>query len=109
MTRAPVIPEAREPDYIPDGPIHTWFELSYASYLTLPRSVLQSMPLEWQERFVACLDELRAEFGYLDWPRYTVSARTADGRFRRDPIPHYWRGRTRLRPASVPEMREIRP
>jgi hypothetical protein len=96
-------------DYIPDGPIHEWFELTYASYLTLPRSVLQSMPIEWQERFVACLRELGEEFDYLDWPRYTVSARTSDGRFRRDPIPNYWRGRTRLRRASAQKMREILP
>lgn len=40
-------------------PIHEWFELSYAQYLTIPRSVLQSMPQEWQDRFVKCLEELK--------------------------------------------------
>jgi hypothetical protein len=38
--------------------IHTWFGLSYAQYLTIPRSVLQSMPLEWQHKFVELLEEL---------------------------------------------------
>jgi len=38
--------------------IHTWFSLSYASYLVIPRSVLQSMSEEWQYKFVELLDEL---------------------------------------------------
>jgi hypothetical protein len=38
--------------------IHTYFGLSYADYLVLPRSVLQSMPEEWQLKFVSLLDEL---------------------------------------------------
>lgn len=80
--------------------IHTWFNLTYANYLVLPRSVLQSMPEEWQHRFVECLNELDQAFGHLEWPsRYAVSVRRSDGRFARDPIPHYNRGRTRLTPA----------
>lgn len=38
--------------------IHEWFNLTYAQYLTVPRSVLQSMPETWQHRFVALLEEL---------------------------------------------------
>lgn len=45
-------------------PVHTWFELSYARYLSIPRSVLQSMPIKWQRRFVMCLNELD---GLIDW------------------------------------------
>ena len=44
--------------------IQGWFELSYAQYLTIPRSVLQSMPNEWQRRFVRCLQELDDA---IDW------------------------------------------
>lgn len=44
--------------------IHNWFELTYAQYLTIPRSVLQSMPGAWQERFVRCLQELDE---HIDW------------------------------------------
>lgn len=54
--------------------IHHWFELSYANYLVLPRAVLQSMPVWWQQRFVAMLDELHAAYGTLDWPEYDVQA-----------------------------------
>lgn len=62
------------PEHIPDGAIHEWFSLTYANYLILPRSVLQSMPLEWQDRFVSCLRELDRAFGHLDWPDYDVRA-----------------------------------
>ncbi len=47
-----------------DDPVHEWFEMSYAQYLTVPRSVLQSMPVEWQKRFVKCLEELDRA---IDW------------------------------------------
>lgn len=55
-------------------PIHLWFSLSYANYLVVPRSVLQSMPQEWQARFVTCLEEMHEAFGHLDWPAYDVRA-----------------------------------
>lgn len=54
--------------------IHEWFSLSYANYLVVPRSVLQSMPDEWQARFVECLEEMDKAFGHLDWPTYDVRA-----------------------------------
>lgn len=127
---------------VDDEPVHTWFELTYANYLVLPRSVLQSMPAWWQRRFVEMLEQLHGAYGQLDWPDYEVEAvdrvafsdlteveRLAAGytvepadpddedaldqwyspdgdevdhchdtfaRPRRDPIPHYNRGRTRI-------------
>jgi hypothetical protein len=77
--------------------IHSWFELSYAQYLTIPRSVLQSMPGSWQQRFVACLEQLDA---LIDWRphggRYWVELRDAQGRYARDPLMDYERGRRRI-------------
>ena len=75
--------------------IHEWFGLTYSNYLTLPRSLLQSMPDEWQERFVKCLEEMRAAFSHLgDMPDcYTVNARAAHGKFAHDPYADYERGR----------------
>lgn len=58
--------------------IHTWFSLSYANYLVVPRSVLQSMPSEWQTRFVAMLGELDGAFGHLDYPHYDVRCLARD-------------------------------
>lgn len=62
-------------------PIHLWFSLSYANYLVLPRSVLQSMPQPWQARFCTLLDELQELFGGLDWPTYDVRALAREPEF----------------------------
>lgn len=48
-----------------DGPIHGWFSLSYCNYLVLNRTLLQRMPIEWQERMVACLREFDAAFKHV--------------------------------------------
>lgn len=74
--------------------VHAFFGLSYASYLVVNRSLLQSMPLNWQHRFVDVMDELWDQFPDIEEPIYTVHARSRDGRFIRDAIPHYDRGRT---------------
>lgn len=82
--------------------IHGYFELSYAQYLTLPRTALQSMPEEWQTRFVACLREFDKSF---DWRphggnRFWVQMRSAVGKFLKlethDPFMDYKRGRRRV-------------
>lgn len=80
--------------------IHGWFGLTYANYLCLPRTLLQSMPDEWQTRFVRCLMELDAAYRHLDLDNinYAVSIRNDKGEFVRDPVPHYNRGRTRVEP-----------
>ncbi|WP_371484831.1 hypothetical protein [Kitasatospora sp. NBC_00315] len=48
-----------------DGPVHTWFGLTYANYLVVPRTLMQSMPVGWQQRAVACLTELDAAFAHV--------------------------------------------
>lgn len=35
-----------------DEPIHDYFELSHATHLVMPRTILQSMPVWWQQEFV---------------------------------------------------------
>lgn len=37
--------------------LHLWFGLSYASWLTLPRVLMQEMPDEWQEKMAELLNE----------------------------------------------------
>lgn len=81
--------------------VHTWFSLSYASYLVVNRSLLQSMPEDWQYRFVDVMEELAAHFSKIEEPRYTVQVRDERGRFVRDPIPHYNRGRTFIEGVEV--------
>lgn len=83
--------------FIDDEPIHGWFELSYAQYLTIPRSILQSMPTEWQRKFVSLLNELDNTF---DWRpeqgRYWVRLKNGQGKFTHDPLMDYDRGRRRI-------------
>jgi hypothetical protein len=50
----------------PDGPVHEWFGLSYCNYQVLHRTLMQSMPTAWQERMVACLEELAEAFDHLE-------------------------------------------
>lgn len=77
--------------------IHHWIDLSYAQYLTIPRSALQSMPDEWQSEFVALLEELDEA---IDWRpkegRYWVQLKDKKGRYVADPLMDYERGRRRL-------------
>ncbi|TDD97618.1 hypothetical protein [Actinomadura rubrisoli] len=46
--------------------VHAWFSLSYSNYAVLPRTLLQSMPDEWQKRFVELLEELHTEFAHVE-------------------------------------------
>ncbi|MEU9436560.1 hypothetical protein [Streptomyces sp. NPDC048252] len=60
-----------------DGLIHGWFGLSYCNYQVLHRTLMQSMPTEWQERMVACLEELRAAYEHIEQPQaFRVEAAT---------------------------------
>jgi hypothetical protein len=80
--------------------ISYFFGLSYAAYFTVPRSVLEAMPDEWQERFVAMVNEIEET---LDWGsllppdhHYTVRLRGKKGRFIHDPLQNY------RRPVAIP-------
>ena len=68
-----------------------WFSLSYASWLVEPRVALQSMPLKWQQKFFALLEELHNTIQYpegYDDLNFTVTARKRN-RYVRHIIPHY--------------------
>lgn len=45
-----------------EDPVHGWFGLSYAAWLTLPRVLMEDMPLEWQTKMVALLEEIDETF-----------------------------------------------
>ncbi|WP_409174389.1 hypothetical protein [Brevibacillus fortis] len=89
--------------------IHEWFELTYSQYLTIPRSVLQSMPVTWQKKFVVLLDELDETQWLSLLPKdtcYRVELRqtkdSLDGRGWKwgskvsDPLADYQRGRRNI-------------
>ena len=48
-----------------ESPIHIWFGLTYAQFLTMPRLVMESMPHEWQEKTVELLEEMDKTFDWL--------------------------------------------
>ena len=55
--------------------VHAYFGLSYANYLVLPRTLMQSMPEEWQIEFVNLLNELHDAFEDVPQaPTYQVTA-----------------------------------
>ena len=76
-----------------ESPIHIWFELSYAQFLTVPRLVMESMPLEWQEKMAELLREMDETF---DWRppsgRYWVRLRDDSGRFSHASLNDYRHG-----------------
>ncbi len=78
-------------------PFHEWFSLSYSNYLVLPRTILQSLPEGLQQRMVDCLNDahdlLHDKHLYLN---YTVQMRDKKGRFIRDDLADYERGRRRI-------------
>lgn len=78
---------------IHESPIHIWFELSYAQFLTVPRLVMESMPYEWQKKMVELLQEMDATF---DWRpkkgRYWVKLKDDRGRFAHAPLADYRHG-----------------
>jgi hypothetical protein len=73
--------------------IHEFFGLTYASYLVLPRVFLESMPDDWQARFVEMIEEI-PEVLDIDpeySSNYTVHLRDEKGRFKRDLYSQYRR------------------
>lgn len=72
--------------------IHYWFELSYAQYLTVPRSVMEAMPEEWQKKMVKLLNELDETYDWRpDKGRYWCRLKDDNGRFVHDPLMEYRR------------------
>ena len=67
-----------------DTKTHSWFGLSRASWLTIPRLALQEMPDDWQERFYALLDEAYDVHGMGSPGETYVSRRNQRGQFMRD-------------------------
>ena len=61
-----------------------WFELSYASFLTVPRVLMEAMPNEWQGKIAQLLEEMDNTFPNLPDIGYRVQA-TKKGRLTKFP------------------------
>ena len=42
------------------------------SYVVMPKSLVEAMPLPWQHALTQILAEFHQAFGHLDWPEYRV-------------------------------------
>ena len=42
------------------------------SYVVLPKSLVEAMPLPWQSAMTQILQEFHQAFAHLDWPEYRV-------------------------------------
>lgn len=84
-------------------PVHQWFELTYANYVALPRTVLQSLPLELQEQFVDFMEKLDE---FCDWRRsgQWITYKDERGRFMQDELNDYRRGNRILSPEEIKEI-----
>ena len=51
------IPEGESPEYDHRRDLQAYFGLSYASWLTIPRVLMQAMPAAWQSRIAELLNE----------------------------------------------------
>jgi hypothetical protein len=76
-----------------DSPISEWFELSHAQFLTVPRLVMESTPLEWQEKMKALLVEMDETFNWRpEEGRYWVKLKDDNGRYCDAPLNDYRHG-----------------
>lgn len=91
-----------------DGPVWGHFGLSYSAYLVLPRVSLCSMPIGWQRRFVALMQEAeRVLPPEGQGGTYSVHMRDERGRFVMDPLADY-RHHRQLQLVNGPRRYEIR-
>lgn len=81
--------ERDEPSEFCKEDVHEWIGLSYASYLSIPRSLLQEMPADWQHELVRLLDQMGARFQAPLEGHYAVLLRGDHGRFIGDPLRNY--------------------
>lgn len=100
MTATPETAKAKQ------DAIHCHFGLSYANYLVLPRTLLQSRDMTESELFAAGVEVTGDdELGHGPDTKYhqISDGEELDGdsygfRPGKDPVPHYNRGRTRVEP-----------
>lgn len=53
--------------------VHEYFGLTYANYHVMPRTLLEAMPVEWQDKFVRLLDEFDDAWEHIDrYPQFKV-------------------------------------
>ena len=71
---------------------------------------LEAMPDGWQKEFVLLLEELGERMtGVPMADTYQVTVRDDNGLFKKDPTPHYNRGRTHVGPPKDQPRKRVAP
>lgn len=70
-------------------PCWDMFELSYSAYLVLHRVALCAMPVEWQHKFVALMDEMEEIVDTEKFPGSFHVRAKKNGKFVADPWTDY--------------------
>jgi len=65
--------------------LNEWFSLSYASWLTLPRVLVQEMPDEWQKKMAKLLEEYDRTWDLSSLEYGTTVRLTEDGKLKSMP------------------------
>jgi hypothetical protein len=79
-----------------ETPIDRWFGDSPNPYLVLSRLGLQEMPIDWQERFIALLNEAHEHHELrVHARRYEVKRRNEKGKIISDPWANWRHGTSR--------------
>jgi hypothetical protein len=55
-------------EYNQNEDLQCYFGLSYASWLTLPRVLMEAMPDDWQKKMAVLLNEIQDEFPNANIP-----------------------------------------
>ena len=79
-------------------PDETVQQAEQAKRIIVHRTLLQSMPDDWQQRFVRLLQASDEVADPAAPEGYQIRSYDADGREIDDPVPHYSRGRTYIEP-----------
>ena len=77
----------------------TWFQLSYASFLVLPRVLMHEMPIEWQDKMADLLSEY--DEAYPNQPDMGTQVRATDMSGKLIPMPRW------LREYRRPDLDEV--
>ncbi len=75
-----------------DARLPFWSSTNHTNYLIIQRSLLQSMPLEWQNKLITMLQEMAETFGNKSNGDFKLS-RISEGAYIKDPLADHGRGK----------------
>jgi hypothetical protein len=72
-----------------EGAIEREGLLYRTSYLVLPRTLLNEMPLEWQEKFMALMEDMENSWKWYEIRNQYMVKLRVNGQFAKDPLSDY--------------------